>query len=397
MNDLILSAHGPTDAVTLGFLPAARRLGLQPVILTDHPELHHAAYASWGNQIPDIIACDVTQPFAVIAALSCRAQPAALFSNSDHLQAATALAADYFGLPAKNWQAAYRVKNKAEMRAHLSRAGLDTVQCMVLTLRSDLTQLSHPSFPCILKPREGVASEDVILIYNREDLQRHALAFWAIHPDRALLLEEYLDGPLYTLETLGDGQRLQVLGSFATQLSPPPHFIETRLDWTPLAADVQEQVLQQLQSLGVGFGACHTEFVLTPTGPRLIEVNYRNIGDQCDLLLQDLLGIPLFEWVLRAHLGEFLPDVPAARRTATVQYLCASRSGTLTRVPAAQTADAGDVQLTFHPLRSTGEVMPLTYTNRDYLGVVRAIAPAGTLLDTAVETFSASLTWEMQA
>src|SRR5262249_52527443 len=155
-------------------------------------------------------------------------------------------------------------------------------------------------YPLVLKPREGVASEDVVLVGDAAELARRRREVDRPGP---LIVEEYLPGDLHTLETLGDGRDLRVLGSFRTELSPPPYFVERRLDWAPPPAGT-DQVLAQLNALGVGFGACHTEFVVHEGRARLIEVNYRVIGDHCDFLLADLLGVPLFEHVLRLHLGE---------------------------------------------------------------------------------------------
>ncbi len=107
-----------------------------------------------------------------------------------------------------------------------------------------------------------------------------------------------------------------VLGGFRTELSPPPYFVEERLVFEPAPAGRPDvgQVLAQLDALGVGFGACHTEYVVDEGGrARIIEVNYRAIGDQCDLLLAELLDIPLFEYILRTHLGEPLPADLGAR------------------------------------------------------------------------------------
>ncbi len=99
-----------------------------------------------------------------------------------------------------------------------------------------------------------------------------------------------------------------MLGGFCTTLGDPPTFVERRLDWRPdLPATVQQQVLDQLAALGIGFGTCHTEFVLVHGRPRLVEVNYRLIGDSCEFLLADLLGESLLERVLRLHLGDPLP------------------------------------------------------------------------------------------
>lgn len=47
----------------------------------------------------------------------------------------------------------------------------------------------------------------------------------------------------------------------------------------------ENQVVDIIRCFGVGFGACHTEFVMTNKGPRLIEINYRNIGDYREFLM----------------------------------------------------------------------------------------------------------------
>src|SRR5690606_33305675 len=146
------------------------------------------------------------------------------------------------------------------------------------------------------KPREGVASEDVFLVRNAEELAGRVEEI-AARRDDPLVAEQYLPGDLYTLETLGDKSELRVLGSFRTSLSPPPFFVEERLEWVEPPPET-DQVLKQLEALGVGFGACHTEFVVHEDRAHIIEVNYRLIGDHCDFLLADLLGMPLFEQIL---------------------------------------------------------------------------------------------------
>src|SRR5205807_8552366 len=112
-----------------------------------------------------------------------------------------------------------------------------------------------------------------------------------------------------------------------------------------------EALLAQLSVLGVGFGACHTEFVLADGVPRLIEVNYRLIGDQVDLLLADLLGVPLFERVLRVHLGERLRGGwPRPDGHALADYVVADRAGTLVRAPGPVDVEDDDVRLRYRPL-----------------------------------------------
>ncbi|KAA6224379.1 ATP-grasp domain-containing protein [Streptomyces albofaciens JCM 4342] len=412
---MILLARNPTDSVTEGFLPAAARLGLPVALLTDQPDAHREAYGRYARERggggplpgePAIVPCDVADFRAVIARTAALASrvgaPAAVFTNSDHLQAQAALAADYFGLPGKDWRAALRTKNKAELRRALAAAGLDAVRSAELAPDGGPagreTRHHGIPYPCVLKAREGVASEDVFLVADDAELAARCAEIRARRPGAALVLEEYLDGDLYTLETLGDGHGLHPLASFRTDISPPPHFIEERLRLLPEPPrPATDQVLAQLRALGVGFGACHTEYVDQGGRARIIEVNYRAIGDRCDLALAEALDLPLFELILRTHLGERLPRSLDARRGTRVrmEYVCADRSGALKAAPDPEVREADGVRLDYRPLREVGERHPLYRTNRDFLGVLRATGRDEERIDAAVREFLAAHRWEI--
>jgi hypothetical protein len=100
-------------------------------------------------------------------------------------------------------------------------------------------------------------------------------------------------------------------------------------------------VLGALGALGATFGACPTEYAGATEGgrgPALIEGNDRLIGDHCDFVLSDLLGV--------------LTAGPAANP----------------RPP-----EAPDVLLSYRSLRDPGDRIAVTPTNRDYLGAITAI------------------------
>lgn len=399
---LYLVAGKVTDSVTHGFLPAADRLGLDVTVLTDRPGEHEPAYPRY-----EIVECDVTDFRNIVDVVRA---PDAIFSNSDHLQAPTALAAEYFGLPGKDWRAAIRTKNKALMRRHLGEdiyvADVGRPDRPGCPDPAGRTGRADAPYPLVLKPREGVASEDVVLVADAGDL---AARVAEIGHRRPLIVEEYLPGVLHTLETVGDGRALRVLGSFRTTLSPPPYFIEERLEWVPPPPE-SDQVIERLLALGVGFGACHTEFVVHDDRARLIEVNYRNIGDHCDFLLAELLRIPLFDDVLRLHLGEPMaapreplhdhagnPGGDHAAVHAIVEYVLADRSGTLTAAPGPGERVVGDdVRITYRPQRPVGgEAVALSHTNRDYLGTIQAIGPSPVAVEAAIARFRADHVWEI--
>lgn len=399
MQELILLAHVPTAAVNDGFLPAAKALGLSVVVLTDCVDAHRAHFAASGlAAYPDeIVACDVFNPIAVIDAVTRRGgTPAAVFSNSDHLQTATAIAAAYFGLPGKDWRTAYAAKNKAEMRRRLAGQGIETMWHAVVCDSAALAALPEVPLPCVVKPREGVASQQVSLARSRAELIGQCEAVWGLHPGQPLLLEEYLDGPLYTLETLGDGEQVVALGGFRVSLSPPPYFVELEAVWgTGLPAAVEAEVLDVIRRFGIGFGACHTEYVLTPRGPRLIEINYRSIGDFREFLLAEALRFSLFEQVLRLHLGQPLPLLDVPERAAWIRYFTARAEGTLRDAPPAGMHEGDGIRLTYTPLRKVGDAIHLTNSNKDYVGVLHGSGPDTAGLAAAVDQFCGKLAWEI--
>jgi hypothetical protein len=448
-------ASKPTDAVTYGFWPAAARLGLDVTVLTDQPDAHRAALAAAAHspaaqspaaqspaaqspaaqspaaqspaaqspaaQSPAgpvrVVGCDVWDHRALIRGVTDLPGTDAIFSNSDHLQAQTALAAHYFGLPGKDWRASQRAKDKLLMRRHLARAGVEHVPAVEITGDACPGDLR---FPVVLKPAEGVASEEVVLVGTPAELAARTAEALRRDPGRRLIAEEYLPGTLRTLETLGDGHTLWVLGGFRTSLSPLPFFAEERLTWDPPSEAEQAHVTGTLASLGVAFGAAHTEFAAgDASGPRLIEVNDRLIGDHCEFLLADLLGpdlvgtdlsgtdlsgtdlsgTDLFGQVLRVHLGDRLPTVaPRPRyRFAIADSVFADRPGVLASVPepVAGAAEPG-VRLTCWPLRRAGETIALTHSNRDYLGVITACGDDQDAVARSVAAARAAWHWEIR-
>ena len=417
---LCLIASKPTDSVIYGILPAAARLGLDVVLLTDQPEGHERARArsrllprpgsppgDAGGE-PDgtsvhVVPCDVWDARQLIRAIAAGPAPDAIFSNSDHLQVQTALAAAYSGLAGKDWRSALRARDKSLMRRRLAEAHVEHVAAAEIH-PGTAHPLADLDFPVVLKPAEGVASEDVMLVSDPRELERRSAEILARRPGQTLLAEEYLPGGLHTLETLGDGATTWVLGGFRTSLSPPPYFIEERLTWDANAPQPgTEHVMRALAALGGGFGACHCEYVVGPERrATLIEVNDRLIGDHCDFFLSDLLGTDLFELTLRISLGEPLPPGPPPapppdRRHAIIDYVVADRPGVLAAPPRAgqQPSPEPGVLLSWWPLRSGGERITITGTNRDYLGVITAIGPDHAAVERSVAATRAAIRLEI--
>ncbi|WP_028621291.1 ATP-grasp domain-containing protein [Pseudomonas sp. Ant30-3] len=393
----VILAHVAHPAILEGFLLAAHARGLPIVIITDHAQEHRRLLAT-SHISPDelhVIECDVFNPLAVVETLNSQGlRPAAVFSNSDHLQTATAMVAQLFECPGKDWQLCYAAKNKAAMRERMQRLGLPGPWFQVITSNSRLP--TDAPWPVVAKPREGVASLDVRLCHNAADLAVYCEQFWQQQPDRALLLEAYMEGPLFTLETLGDGRNLQAIGGFDVTLSAPPHFVELAARWNGQLSRAQRAgALAQVAAFGVNFGVCHSEFILTAHGPVLVEINYRSIGDGREFLLDRLLPQGWFDRIIALHLGEKLVDTQPAQAEATVHYLVADCSGQLKQASASFNRESESHWCDYRALHNTGDTVTISHSNKDYVGVLRLIAPDEASLEAQLNMTLNNLKWVM--
>ena len=391
----VILAHVAHPAILEGFLPAAHARGLPVVVITDHAQEHRRLLAT-SHISPDqlhVIECDVFNPLAVIETLNAQGlRPVAVFSNSDHLQTATAMVAETFECPGKDWRLCYAAKNKAAMRERMQRLGLPGPWFQVLTSKSPLP-VDAP-WPVVAKPREGVASLDVRLCHNADDLGTYCEQFWQQQPDRALLLEAYMEGPLFTLETLGDGRTLQAIGGFDVTLSAPPHFVELAARWNGhLSCAQRSAALAQVAAFGVNFGVCHSEFILTAQGPVLVEINYRSIGDGREFLLDRLLPQGWFDRIVAVHLGHALSAAQPAQAQATVHYLVADRSGRLDQASASFNVEREGHWCDYRALQHAGDTVTISHSNKDYVGVLRLIAPDDVSLDAQLSSTLNDLKW----
>ena len=180
----VLITHVVNDAVIEGFILALLKSRHVPdsqlIIITDDKEAHMDALIATplGAQI-SILECDVFNPLAIIDTLNnYHILPNLVFSNSDHLQTATAIVAEFFHLPSKDWRHCLVFKDKYLMRKQLHSAHLYQAGYQLLSAKDLHFENLSISFPLVAKPKQGVASMDVQLCMNENELLSYCQSFW---------------------------------------------------------------------------------------------------------------------------------------------------------------------------------------------------------------------------
>lgn len=114
-----------------------------------------------------------------------------------------------------------------------------------------------------------------------------------------VLVEEYIIGPEFSVETIGD----TVIGITKKYLGDPPYFVEIGHDFPAdldphATAAIVETVKHAIRSLDLLWGPAHTELRFGPAGPTIIEVNPRMAGELIPQLVSLAYGIdPVLETV----------------------------------------------------------------------------------------------------
>jgi biotin carboxylase len=138
-----------------------------------------------------------------------------------------------------------------------------------------------------------------------------------------VLVEEYLSGPEFSVETISVRGTHHVIGVTRKLLGAPPLFVEAgHVHPEPASPDtdaIARLVVDTLNVSGYQTGPAHTEVKLTPDGPRIVESQARLGGDKIPQLVGLSSGFDLVRSIFSALAGE--PPQPATGTdTARIHY-----------------------------------------------------------------------------
>lgn len=247
----------------------------------------------------------------------------------------TALAARRLGLPGLDPEAALAARDKARMRAAFAAAGLNVPGHATLPPGAPAELPEGMSYPVVVKPTGGYASQGVIRVDEADDLAAAIDRVRAINAaglDQftgtdgggswgAVIVEEYIDGPEYAVDVFAAGGRTHVLSIGYKGEPKGPYFEETvYLSPAPLSPETFEAVAQQvaggMEALGLADGPGHCELRLRDGGrPYLLEIGARIGGSGVShFIVQGSTGIDFAGLQLRQSAGQSLPELPTAAK-----------------------------------------------------------------------------------
>ncbi|MEU2622618.1 ATP-grasp domain-containing protein [Streptomyces sp. NPDC007157] len=332
----------------------ARRLGLD-VVNVQRPDEYRPEYA---DLVRAALLVDYTD-WSVLRPLVTAAHQVFGFSGVATITEPgvepVGLICDTLGLRGNGHRCARLLRDKAEMREHLAgRPG--AVAAAVAEDRAALEGFgARHGHPFIVKPVDAAASFGVRLVETPDAVEDAWQAITALrgsteHPFAAyfpvgrFLMEEYLDGPEYSVESLSfDGRHILLA---VTEKSTVAGFVEAghALPARLPAADeqaVRDCVTAFLDAVELRHGPAHTEVKLTSRGPRVIESHGRPGGDRIMELVEAAYGVDIEAYTVGWAAGA-LPAIeapPKARAAAATCFLTA-QPGRVTGIEGVEEARA---------------------------------------------------------
>ncbi|WP_369173176.1 ATP-grasp domain-containing protein [Streptomyces sp. R28] len=312
-------------------------------------------------------------------------------TSCDYYLPTVARIAGHLGLPGPGPEAVRSACRKDATRRILADAGLPGPRFAVHEEWADLARAAKEiGYPLVVKPVDLCAGMYVRRVDDESQLADafRALADFPVNArgqrrTSAVLLEELLDGPEVSVETVSYAGAVHLIGVTDKSIGGAPAFIETG-HMFPAAlpfADIdaaEQTTLGALKALGLTDGVvAHTEIKLTSAGPRVVEVNPRPAGNRITELVRHVTGIDLAAACVDVALGRE-PDLrrtDTGLRSAAIGFLVPDRAGRLEELDAGRLADERGVLEV--QLAEPGKVVKAAGSNNEYLGHVMAGDPDG--------------------
>ncbi|MBC2579031.1 ATP-grasp domain-containing protein [Clostridium sp. DJ247] len=242
-----------------------------------------------------------------------------------------------------SYEAAFKCRNKKETRKALSDTGVNSVKYkLIRSVDEAVNSLNEIPLPVVIKPSNDAGSKMVYCCQTLDEVRSAVESILDCSSnlvgqklDEEIILEEFLTGPEFSVETYTFDKETRIIAITAKKVLSPffpieaGHTVPARLD-DQVVKEIEDVVKSAVSALKIDFSITHIEIKLTPTGPKIVEINARPGGDNIPTLVEMATGFNLHKIALLISLGipidEVNPKEPETS-SASIRFLMSNADG----------------------------------------------------------------------
>ncbi len=215
--------------------------------------------------------------------------------------------AEELGLATNGLEVALNTTDKARMKKVLQSHNIATPYSTEVCSEQELLSLNI-KYPVIVKASDRSAGRGVALAENEQELRTYYQEAVEVSFNKIVLVEEYVDAPQYSIETISSQGQHQVVAITQMGFSGPPHFVETTHQLPATISKKEQQLITQfafesLKAFDIQYGACHIEIRMPNGKPTMIEIASR-MGGWRHWMVESALAIDYLQLILDASLDK---------------------------------------------------------------------------------------------
>lgn len=244
---------------------------------------------------------------------------------------AVAKACEVCNLSGISFETAVKATDKGEMIKAFEAHGVEHPWYFIVPTASDLdVVIEKISYPCVMKPTDSAGSRGVVLCRSIDELRKGYEYSHNESRGGAVIIEEYLQGPEFSIEVMvidGEPHVLQITDKLTTGA---PHFVEmghsqpTR-QCEENSVKIRDLACRAVRAVGINVGPAHVEMILTANGPKMVELGARMGGDCITTHLVPLsTGIDMVGCTIQLACGENVDIEQKFHKGSAIRYFDAN-------------------------------------------------------------------------
>ena len=334
---------------------------------------------------------------------------AVINKSSEWLTPLTALLCKRFNCKGNTPNTAFLCRSKYHMRQQMNNFGIESPKFFLCKSFEDLKNAAKKlNKKCVAKPVGGNASygtfvidpknnldeykkqyDDSIIYLNKKAIDEDIFGFAAdefplfdidypVDMITDYIIEEFLEGSEISLDSIVQDGKVFPLGIALQQRMPEPFFVQLgeMMPFTCEAKLMQEIVSLNercIKAFNITDSAVHLEIMLTPDGPRVVELGCRIGGDNIhDAVLQTSGYHLVYESVL-VGLGIKREYNYHPKKVALMKYLLPYKNGTVSKVSFSEEALKKNFATEWSICVKPGDQVAPPPENYDFLGYVQVV------------------------